>query len=80
MKLPRDLSGAKLADTLCRQWGYQKVHQVGSHMILETNDPAQHRISIPVHKALRIGTLNGILRVVATHKHVSKEEILFSVS
>jgi hypothetical protein len=35
MKLPRDVSGARLADVLCRKWQYQKVHKVGSHIILE---------------------------------------------
>jgi hypothetical protein len=39
MKIPRDVSGAQLADALCRRWRYTKVHQVGSHMILETSEP-----------------------------------------
>lgn len=34
------------------------------------------RIAVPNHKALRIGTLNGILRAVANHKGVAREEIL----
>ena len=33
MKLPRDVSGARLADLLCRKWQYARVHQVGSHII-----------------------------------------------
>src|ERR1022692_3592390 len=39
MKIPRDVSGTHLADTLCRRWRYTKVHQVGSHIILETSEP-----------------------------------------
>jgi len=39
MKIPRDVSGTHLADTLCRRWQYTKVHQVGSHIILETSVP-----------------------------------------
>jgi predicted RNA binding protein YcfA (HicA-like mRNA interferase family) len=39
MKIPRDLSGAALAELLCREYGYQRVHQVGSHIILETERP-----------------------------------------
>ena len=34
MKIPRDLSGADLVRTLCRDWGYQRIHQVGSYIIL----------------------------------------------
>jgi predicted RNA binding protein YcfA (HicA-like mRNA interferase family) len=76
VKLPRDLSGSNLADHLCRNWGYEKIHQVGSHMILQTLTPTPHRIAVPEHKALRIGTLNCILRAVALHKGVDRESIL----
>jgi len=76
MKLPRDLSGNSLADMLCRHWGYVRVHQSGSHIILQTETPGHQRIAIPAHSFLRIGTLNSILRVVAEHKNKSKEEIL----
>lgn len=76
MKLPRDLDGAALAKHLCRRWGYTKVHQVGSHMILQTEQPAHHRIAIPAHNPLKLGTLNAILSDVAAHKHVRKEEVL----
>lgn len=76
MKLPRDLSGKALADILCRSWSDDLVHQSGSHMILETTQPGHQRIAIPNHKALRVGTLNGILRVVAQYKSASREDIL----
>jgi hypothetical protein len=49
---------------------------VGSHIILETEQPSHHRIAVPAHMPLRIGTLNGILSAIATHKKVSKDEIL----
>ncbi len=76
MKLPRDLSGRTLAQSFCRHWGYVQVHQTGSHIILDTNTPAHQRIAIPDHKSLRIGTLHNILRSVANHKKVSRQEIL----
>ncbi len=60
MKLPRDLSGNDLAKTLCRIWGYRIVHQQGSHIILQTEAPAHHRIAVPAHPSLRVGTLNGM--------------------
>jgi predicted RNA binding protein YcfA (HicA-like mRNA interferase family) len=76
MKIPRNLKGSDLVKTLCRFWDYQIVHQQGSHIILETETPHHHRISIPNHNPLRVGTLNGILRAVARHKEVTKQDIL----
>ncbi len=76
MKLPRDLRGAELIKLLCKHFGYRRVNQEGSHVILETGEPRQHRISIPDHAPLRIGTLNAILRAIATVKGVEKEDIL----
>jgi predicted RNA binding protein YcfA (HicA-like mRNA interferase family) len=76
MKLPRDLSGNRLADHLIRRWDYIKVHQVGSHIILQTAEPVPHRLAIPAHEALRIGTLNGILRSVALAKSVERNDVL----
>jgi predicted RNA binding protein YcfA (HicA-like mRNA interferase family) len=79
LKIPRDLQGRDLAGALCRHWGYRKVHQVGSHIILQTDEPGHHRLSVPDHKPLRVGTLNGILRDVAAAKRVSREDILASL-
>jgi predicted RNA binding protein YcfA (HicA-like mRNA interferase family) len=76
MKLPRDLSGAELIKLLGKHFGYRRVNQEGSHVILETSEPRQHRISIPDHAPLRIGTLNSILRAIAAAKGVEKEDIL----
>lgn len=76
MKLPRDVPGRHLADVLCRRWGYRKIHQIGSHIILETGEPAGQRIAVPDHMALRIGTLNSIVRAVALHKGVTKDAVL----
>ncbi len=76
MKLPRDLSGETLVKHLCKRWEYLQIHQIGSHVILQTEQPSPHRIAVPAHAALRIGTLNAILSSVASHKSVAKEEIL----
>lgn len=75
MKLRRDISGRALAQVLCTSWNYRKLHQVGSHIILETDAPSHQRMVIPDHKQLRIGTLNNILRAVSRHKNVSKSAI-----
>ncbi|MDK3156773.1 type II toxin-antitoxin system HicA family toxin [Kamptonema cortianum] len=76
MKVPRNLSGRDLIKALCRHWSYAEVHQEGSHVILQTDVPKHHRIPVPDHKTLRIGTLNAILRAVSRHKNVSREDIL----
>lgn len=76
MKIPRDVSGRDLVDVLCRRWRYIRVHQVGSHIILETAEPAHQRIAIPDHNPVRLGTLSSILRVIAQHKGVTRDAII----
>lgn len=78
-KLPRDLSGEALIKVLCQRWGYVLLHQAGSHAVLETEEPSHQRIAIPAHKSLRIGTLHSILRAVAGHKGVSRDDLLASL-
>ena len=78
MKIPRDLSGREIVKVLCKKWDYRQVHQEGSHIILQTDTPSHQRIPVPDHNPVRIGTLNSILRLVATHKGVDKQEVLVS--
>jgi predicted RNA binding protein YcfA (HicA-like mRNA interferase family) len=73
------LSGRDLAQALCREWGYRITHQEGSHLVLETQEPSHQRLAVPAHKSLRVGTLNAILRTVARHKGVERQEILESL-
>jgi len=79
MKVPRDLSGAQLIEALCRDWGYRQVHQEGSYVILQTETPGHQRLSVPNHNPLRVGTLNGIVRAVATHKSADRQTVLDSL-
>ncbi len=76
MRLPRDLSGRSLVATLISAWNYEQVHQSGSHIVLQTEDPSHQRIVVPDHKSLRIGTLSSILRAVSEHKSVTRQAIL----
>jgi predicted RNA binding protein YcfA (HicA-like mRNA interferase family) len=78
VKIPRDLSGREIVKALCKHWDYRQVHQEGSHIILQTDTPSHQRIPVPDHRALRIGTLNSILRLVAAHKNVTKQDVLNS--
>lgn len=79
MKLPRNLNGVDLAKSLCQHWGYIQVHQTGSHIILDTEDPSHQRIAIPAHKSLRVGTLNHILKSIAHHKQINRQDILCKI-
>ncbi len=76
MKLPRDLSGSELIKVLCKHYAYRRLHQEGSHIILQTAEPIPHRISVPNHTPLRIGTLNAILNAIAKAKRIDKTDIL----
>jgi len=55
------------------------VHQEGSHVVLETDEPSYQRLAVPAHRYLRIGTLNAILRAVANHKRVERDAIIESL-
>lgn len=55
---------------------YGKVNEAGSHIILQTQEPTPHRVAVFTHKALRVGTLNEILRDVVNHKGADRQAIL----
>jgi predicted RNA binding protein YcfA (HicA-like mRNA interferase family) len=69
-KLPTDLSGQELIRILLRI-GFVVQRQRGSHIILRRDSPFA-RVSVPDHKALRIGTLRTILREAG----ISVEELV----
>ena len=75
MKLPRDLSGSELIKKL-KKLGYEPTRQIGSHVRLTTNENGVHHITIPAHKPLKVGTLSSILKDIATHFEISREELL----
>jgi predicted RNA binding protein YcfA (HicA-like mRNA interferase family) len=76
MRIPRDLSGRELTKILCRDWARRFVHQEGSHIILQTEQPTHQRLPVPDHSPLRIGTVGGLLRLVANQKGVTRDDIL----
>jgi predicted RNA binding protein YcfA (HicA-like mRNA interferase family) len=65
MRLPRDWGGDKLAKVL-KRYGYEITRQSGSHMRLTTQQDAP----------LRVGTLNAILKSVARHLGLERDELL----
>lgn len=76
MRIPRDWSGNDLIKRL-KPLGYTPTRQTGSHVRLtRQSEEDSHHVTIPMHKTLRVGTLNGILNDVAAHLGVTKEELL----
>jgi predicted RNA binding protein YcfA (HicA-like mRNA interferase family) len=76
MRFPRDVGGQRLIDHLCRSWGYRKVSQVGSHVILASELPKHHRLPVPLHSPPGIGICKKIVREVCEAKNISQEELL----
>lgn len=74
-KIPRDLSGKALVQKL-KTLGYQQTRQIGSHIRLTTEENGTHHITIPEHNPLKLGTLSNILKEVASHFKISKEELI----
>ena len=75
MKLPRDIDAATLKQLLV-PLGYTVTRQTGSHIRLTTQNPGQHHITIPNHSPIKVGTLNSILRDIAEHLGLSRDELL----
>lgn len=75
MKLPRDLTGDELLRGL-RRIGYVFERQVGSHMILRSESPRTHSVTVPKHKPLKVGTLSSILHEIALQRSMTVEALL----
>ena len=75
MRLPRDLGGEELAALLGR-YGYEVTRQTGSHMRLTTTQQGEHHVTVPRHRSLRVGTLSAILRDVAEHLGMPRQELV----
>ncbi len=74
MRLPRSLSGAELASLLRRRYGYSLTRQRGSHLRLTSNYRGyEHRVTVPRHNPLRVGTLSEILDDVANYLGIDRE-------
>jgi predicted RNA binding protein YcfA (HicA-like mRNA interferase family) len=74
MRLPRDVSGDELITAL-GQLGYTSTRQRGSHARLTTEQNGTHSVTVPRSDPLRVGTLAAILRDVAAHFDISRDEL-----
>ncbi|MFW5657672.1 MAG: type II toxin-antitoxin system HicA family toxin [Bacteroidota bacterium] len=59
-----------------KKLGYKQTRHIGSHSRLTTNENGKHHITIPQHTPLKIGTLSNILKDIAQHFEISKEELV----
>jgi predicted RNA binding protein YcfA (HicA-like mRNA interferase family) len=79
LKLPRDVSGARLA-SLLRRHGYEVTRQTGSHLRLtSTVRGSEHKITVPLHKELRVGTLSSIVGEVADYLDMGKDDLVAEI-
>jgi hypothetical protein len=51
-------------------------HQTGCHIRLTTQMNGEHHITISAHNPIKVRTLNAIVRDVADHAGLTREEIL----
>ena len=75
MKVPRDLSGTDLIARLATL-GYRPTYRATSHVRLTTTMGGEHHITVPLHDFIKIGTLNAILKDVASHAGLTRDELI----
>jgi len=75
-KIPRDISGIGLAKLL-KKYGYEINRETGSHIrLISKFREKEHKITIPDHQPIKIGTLNNILNDLADCLKIDKKELL----
>lgn len=67
------VSGAQLIDVL-QKFGWEAVRQRGSHVRLRHQDCAVSLV-VPLHRELKRGTLNGILRDAGLSRDELREQL-----
>lgn len=76
MKIPRDVGGEELIQLLAR-FGYSITRQTGSHIRLTSSARGtEHHITIPRHNPLKVGTLSGILKDVASYLEINRQQFI----
>ena len=69
------MTGQELARSLAKL-GYISDRQTGSHLRLTTQENGEHHITIPNHSPIKLGTLSAILREIAEHFDIDRDELL----
>lgn len=76
MRMPRGVRGEELSRLLSKL-GYEVTRQTGSHIRLSRR--GQHHVTIPRHSELKVGTLSGIVRDIAEHMDMQREEAIRAI-
>ena len=75
-KIPRDVSGRELAQLLGK-YEYEIKRETGSHIRLVSEMRGkEHKITIPDHAPIKIGTLNNILNDLADYLKINKKVLI----
>ncbi|WP_242040999.1 type II toxin-antitoxin system HicA family toxin [Leptolyngbya sp. FACHB-261] len=64
-----------MAKALAR-FGHVIDYQTGSHIRLTTQRNGEHHVTVPAHNPMKIGTLSAILRDIAAHLSLNRDELL----
>lgn len=77
MTLPRFLSGERIARLPARHYGYSVFRTKGDYMTttLTGEGGAGHSVTVPKHRDLRLGALDGIVADVAEFVGKSKRNV-----
>ncbi len=76
MKIPRDVGGEQLIQLLGK-FGYSVTRQTGSHIRLTSSARGtEHHITIPRHNPLKVGTLSGIVKDVASYLEIDRQQFI----
>jgi predicted RNA binding protein YcfA (HicA-like mRNA interferase family) len=75
MKIPRDCHAAELTRAL-KKFGYEFDRQSGSHITLTTRRNGEHHVTVPNHRPIKMGTLQGLLKSVAAHHKMAVPDLL----
>ena len=78
MRIPTDITGNDLIKLL-KPFGYTIIRQSGSHIRIQTNINGEHSLTVPNHNPIKIGTLNSILKDIANHLKITKEELILKL-
>jgi predicted RNA binding protein YcfA (HicA-like mRNA interferase family) len=75
-KIPRDISGRELAQLLDK-YEYTTKRETGSHIrLVSETKGTEHKITIPDHTPIKIGTLNNILNDLADYLKINKKILI----
>lgn len=58
------------------KWYYPVTRQSGSHIRLTTEVNGTHHLTVPDHRPLKVGTLSSILRDVAQHHGMERDQLI----